>query len=164
MKSKCYVPGATEKQVSEQVVQAAWIYGIMLRRRNTGAGLNPSGKMVRFGEPGDSDFYATIPDGPNRGRALSVEVKRGGFKPPRRGKVRAHFESQLEYLRSENDKGGIAFWISDGEDAMRAFRRIMTVPNLVVEFHGDYPIFVTGDAAAVAFHGDHPVLLTPKED
>lgn len=143
MKVKPYKPGATEKQVAEQVVQAAWVYGIMLKRRNTGVGLNPAGKMVRFGDPGDSDYYATVPKGPNKGRALSVEVKRQFFSPPKRGKVREHFERQMAYLKSENEKGGIAFWVSDGEDAIRAFRCVMEVPDLIVQFHRDYPIFVS---------------------
>lgn len=143
MKTKPYKPGATERQVMEQVVQAAWVYGIMLKRRNTGAGFNPSGGMVRFGEPGDSDYYATVSDGPNRGRALSVEVKREGFRPPRRGKVREHFERQIAFLRSENEKGGIAFWVNNGEDALRAFKTVMTVPGLSVEFCVGYPVFLS---------------------
>lgn len=144
MKAKPYRAGATEAQVSLQVVEAAAACGIVLERQNTGLAFNPSGKVVRFGRPGDADWRAVVPRGPNRGRELEVEVKREGFRPPRRGNARAHFERQLARMAETNRSGGLAFWVSSGPDALRAFRRIVEVPGLVVEFYGDYPVFVGG--------------------
>lgn len=143
MSTKLYRPGATEAQVSAQVVEAARSFGIELERRNTGFGRDSSGRGIRFGTPGDSDWRATVPSGPNRGRELEVEVKREGFRPPRPGtKARAHFDRQLARMATTNAKCGLAFWVSGGLDALRVFRTIMTVPGLSVVFEGDYPFLV----------------------
>lgn len=122
MRPKPYIPTRTERQLSEQVVQAAAMLGIDLRRQNTGAGLNPSGELVRFGTPGDSDYRAVLPDG----RALAVEVKREGFDPSRlRGAKRAHFERQIAELRRINASNGVAFWVSDAGDFLAAMMKIL---------------------------------------
>ena len=70
-------PGRTERQVIEQVLDAARMLGLDLGRQNTGAGVNPAGQTVRFGTPGNADLSGMLPDG----RKLDVEVKREHFQP-----------------------------------------------------------------------------------
>jgi hypothetical protein len=114
--------GLSERQVSEQVVAAAALFGVRLERRNVGLGTNPNGQRVRFNEPGDADYWAVLPGG----IAMAVEVKRQGFDPARlRGKAREHFARQVAKLRETNRLGGIGLWVSDAEHFLAALRRIL---------------------------------------
>lgn len=120
-KPKVPKPGRTEAQVLQQVLDAARALGLDLARRNTGAGVNPSGKLVRFGRPGDSDLSGILPDG----RRLDVEVKHEGFDPARlRGEKRDHFERQLARLRKTNEQGGIGFWCDDAAEFLEIMRHV----------------------------------------
>ncbi len=97
----------TEAEVLVQVLEACRMYGIDVDRQNTGAGVNPSGQKVRFGQPGNSDVSGMLPDG----RKLDIEVKREDFDPSRlRGKKLEHFKRQLARLRRTNEQGGVGFW------------------------------------------------------
>jgi hypothetical protein len=119
-------PGRTEAQVAEQVVQAAALLGIELKRRNVAAFTNPTGRVVRCGEKGDSDWYATLPAGPLRGKIHEVEIKREDFDPRKaRGKERERFLMQLAKLRRTNEAGGIAFWTRDAGDYLAAMQRLL---------------------------------------
>jgi hypothetical protein len=103
----------TERQVLAQVLDAFRSFGIDIKRQNTGAAVNPSGRLVCFGEKGDSDLAGTLPDG----RTIHVEVKRENFDPSKlRGSKREHFERQLERLRRTNATGGVAFWTDDAKE------------------------------------------------
>jgi hypothetical protein len=116
----------TEHEVLSQVLQAASMLGLDLDRRNTGAGVNPSGKMVRFGKPGDSDLSGQIDRGPNAGRRIDVEIKREGFNPAKaRGEERERFEKQLARLQRTNTQGGIAFWCDDSLDFIMIMRHVL---------------------------------------
>jgi hypothetical protein len=112
--------GRTEAQVLAQILEAASMLGLDLDRRNTGAGVNPSGKMVRFGKPGDSDLNGTLPDG----RTLHVECKHECFEPTKlRGEKREHFERQLTRLQKTNALGGVGFFC----DRSDVFLRVMQI-------------------------------------
>lgn len=109
----------TEREVLAQVIEAARVLGIDLQRQNTGAGVNPAGKMVRFGQPGNSDLAGVLPDG----RALHIEVKKEGFNPAKlRGKAAEHFARQLARLQKTNDSNGVAFWTDDAEQCLAWLR------------------------------------------
>jgi hypothetical protein len=87
--------------------------GLDIQRQNTGAGVNPSGKVVRFGTPGNADLTGQLRDG----RKLDVEVKREGFDPSRlRGEKAAHFARQLARLQKTNAGGGVGFWTDDADE------------------------------------------------
>ena len=115
-KTKTVKPGRTEAQVLEQVRAALHTFGIDCDRQNTGAGVNPSGKPIRFGKPGNADLSGMLPDG----RKLDIEVKREGFDPSKlSGKAREHFDRQLARLRKTNENGGVGLWVDDAEEFMR---------------------------------------------
>jgi hypothetical protein len=133
-KPKPLRPGQTEAQVTEQVLDAARLFGLPLERRNVMVATNPRGQAVRCGTPGEPDYTCTVPVGPNRGRTLGVEIKHSEFNPARlRGSKREHFDRQLGRMRTSNEAGGLAFWVRDGADATRAFRRVVSTPGLRVE-------------------------------
>ena len=126
--------GRTEAQVTAAVLDAAKLFGLELERRNVMVAFNPSGQRVRCGTPGEPDYQTTIPAGPNRGRTLGVEIKHSEFDPTRLRGVKAdHFGCQLDRMRALNAAGGLSFWVRDGADAARAFRRVATAPGLRVE-------------------------------
>jgi hypothetical protein len=138
-------PGRTEKEVTQQVLDAAALLGIELKRRNVGAMVNPHGRTVRFGETGDSDWYAQIEFGPLRGRLHEVEIKREGFDPRKvRGAERERFLKQLEKLRRTNEAGGVGFWVRYAEDYLVAMRRILA-GGVRVEFDADGFPWLTDD-------------------
>jgi hypothetical protein len=111
-----------EKEVTQQVLDAAAMLGIELKRRNVGAAVNPHGQTVRFGDPGDADRYAVLPDG----RHLDVEIKHEGFDPTKlRGAKKAHFERQLARLRRTNELGGVGLWVSDAVNFYFAMQKIL---------------------------------------
>jgi hypothetical protein len=118
---------ASERDVLAVVLDALRAFGVDASRQNSGSGINPAGRMVRFGRPGDSDIAATLPQGwaPASGRTLHVECKRPGFDSCRlRGRARDHFERQLERSRRTNAAGGFGLWITDASQAVHARRRI----------------------------------------
>jgi hypothetical protein len=133
----------TESQVAAQVVAAAAAWGLRLERRNVGGVTDARGRYVAFGTPGDADWTGTVPVGPNRGRRIEVEVKRGDFDPGRlRGgrAAREHFDRQLARHRLVNADGGLALWVRDLDGWLRALARIMTQPGLEIIYEGDYPV------------------------
>jgi hypothetical protein len=126
-------PGRTEKEVTLQVLDAAALLGIELKRRNVGAMVNPHGRTVRFGEPGDADWYAVLPDG----RHLDVEIKRKGFDPTKlKGEKKAHFERQLARLRRTNELGGVGFWASDAVNFYFAMQKILDGCRVEIDERG----------------------------
>jgi hypothetical protein len=118
--------GRTEAQVAEQVVQAAALLGIELKRRNVAAFTNPTGRVVRCGEKGDSDWYATLPTGPLRGKMHEIEIKHEDFDPRKvRGAERERFLMQLAKLRRTNEGGGVGLWVSDAVVYLAAMQKIL---------------------------------------
>jgi hypothetical protein len=114
--------GRTEAQVMAQILEAASMLGLDLDRRNTGAGVNPSGKIVRFGKPGDSDLAGVLPDG----RAIMIECKHEAFDPTKlRGEKKAHFDRQLARLRKTNALGGVGFFCDDSEVFIRVMQIVL---------------------------------------
>lgn len=102
----------SEREVLRQVLEVLAMFGIDADRRNTGVGTNPRGQTVRFGTPGDSDVKGVLPDG----RALHLETKREGWRPPKgHGRAAQHWQRQLERLRRTNAAGGVGLWIESPE-------------------------------------------------
>ena len=113
---------ASEREVQRAVVEAFALFGCVAERRNVGAAVNPKGRLVTFGTPGDSDLTGIFPAwfGPASGKRFDVEVKAEGFEPAKcYGKARARFELQLERLKRVNSAGGYAWWTSDAEEVVR---------------------------------------------
>jgi hypothetical protein len=125
MAQTCHKPlktTRTEAEVLSQILQAASMLGLDLSRQNTGAGVNPSGKTVRFGKPGDSDLSGTLPDG----RTLHVEAKHEAFDPTKlRGEKREHFERQLARLQKTNNLKGVGFFCDDSEVFIRVMQIVL---------------------------------------
>jgi hypothetical protein len=136
----------TEHEVLAQVLQASAMLGLDLSRQNVGAGVNPSGKIVRFGKPGDSDLNGQIDRGPNAGRVLMVEVKREGFDPDKaRGEERERFERQLARLRRTNAQGGIAFWCDDSLDFIMIMRHVLAGARVDEPGYGRPTVYYPGE-------------------
>lgn len=119
------IPPPAEAEVQRSILASAPLWGVILRRQNTGAAVNPRGRLVRYGEKGASDLIGmTGPTwGPLAGRVLAIEVKKGRWKPPRKPKPgkaisekRAHWERQLARLREVNANGGYGFWTDDVDE------------------------------------------------
>jgi hypothetical protein len=114
--------GATEKQVTEQVLQAAAMLGIDLKRRNVGGFTNARGQYVACAESGDADYYAVLPDG----RHLDLELKHEAFDPTKlRGEKREHFERQLARLQKTNALGGVGFVCDNSEVFIRVMQIVL---------------------------------------
>lgn len=140
-KTKAPKTGHTENQTVQQVHDAAALFGLRLERRNVMVARNPSGRPVACGEPGECDFTATIPGGPNKGRRLSLELKHKGFDPRKLSGSKAdHFARQLAHMERVNREGGLALWIDSGEAFVRFMRRVMEWPTIRVEFEDGFPI------------------------
>lgn len=140
--------GLTEKQVTGQVLDAARIFDIEIERRNVAMFIGASGRPVRCGEPGDSDWYSlAVERGPNWGRALAVEIKRERWDPRKvRGKHADRWRLQLGKLRDLNRRGGLGIWLRDAEGAMDFFRAVAQEPGLAIDFDSDgFPLYSWGD-------------------
>lgn len=112
----------TEAEVSQQVVEAAQMLGIELKRRNVGAFANPKGRMVRCADVGDGDFYAVLPDG----RHMDLEIKSEGFDPSKlTGEKKAHFDRQIEKLQRTNALGGVGFFIDDASEFLTIMHHVL---------------------------------------
>ncbi len=137
--TKKLVKGATENQVTQQVHDAAKLFGVHLERRNVMVATNSKGRHVACGEKGEADWTATLPEGFHRGRRLSLEVKHQGFDPRKlTGKKAEHFARQLAHLKRINAEGGLAFWLDSGDALVGFMRRVLEWPTIRVEFdeHG----------------------------
>jgi hypothetical protein len=145
-KTKTLKPGRTEAQVLSQVLEVLRMHGIDASRQNTGAATNASGRLVMFGQAGNSDISGILPDG----RRLDIEVKREGFQPNKlRGEKREHFERQLERLRKTNAAGGIGFWTDDAEELARIILPEVLAGASVIE-KGYEPLEINRKDAAPA--------------
>lgn len=107
---------AREREILVGVLQALAILDIPADRQNTGAMINASGKLVRFGNRGNADITATIPRGPHAGKRLEIEVKRPGQYPQ---------ASQVHRMRRVQAAGGIAFWVNDASKCLEILQRVL---------------------------------------
>ena len=115
MSAKTLKRTRTEREVTAEVIDALRHHGLEPKRQNVGGLRNASGSYVAFGEPGDSDWRAELPDG----RTLYVEVKREGFDPAKcRGKDRERFDRQLAKLR-------LARMVTTRQDGTRVHYRLV---------------------------------------
>lgn len=136
--------GATEKQVTEQVLEAAAMLGIELKRRNVGGMTGAGGRYVAFAEPGDADYYATLPGGIH----LDLELKREAFDPRTvRGKDRVRFDGQLARLRKTNELGGVGFWVTSGPQFLNAMLKVLDGWRVEIDPQG-FPWIVSPDEHA----------------
>lgn len=141
-RTKTLKTGRTEAQVLAQVLEAARMLGLDLDRRNTGAGVNPSGKIVRFGKPGDSDLAGTLPDG----RTIHVETKAEGFDPSKlRGEKKAHFERQLARLQKTNALGGVGFFCDDGAEFLLIMQHVLAGARVDEPGYGRPVVYYPGE-------------------
>ena len=117
-----------EAAVQKSILALAPLFDVTLRRQNTGAFRDRTGRPVRFGEPGASDLIGfTGPSwGPKAGVTIAIEVKREGWNPPGlKAKARPAWERQLSRLREVNAAGGFGFWVDHPahfEGVMEALR------------------------------------------
>lgn len=139
--------GRTEKQVTAEVLDLAACFGLELERRNVGLAFAGS-RAVQFGKPGDPDWELTrMPEGwANRGRRVSIELKREGFKPPTHpGEKKRHFDEQIRAMKAINAAGGLATWL-DSASAFRTFLvRLETQADLRIELEDGWPVMIYGE-------------------
>lgn len=105
-----------ERDVLVGVLDALAILDIPAQRQNTGAALNPAGKLVRFGRKGNADITATIPRGPHQGKRLEIEIKRPGQYPR---------PEQVHRMRQTLAAGGIAFWCNDASKCLEILQCVL---------------------------------------
>lgn len=128
-----------EAAVQRAVLATAPLFDVTLRRQNTGAARNPSGRLVRYGSPGASDLigFAGPSWGAKAGVAIAVEVKREGWKPPGpKAKARGRWERQLARLREVNAAGGFGFW-TDHPEHFEGVMEALRTGRYRVELDGD---------------------------
>ena len=104
----------TEKEVVKQVKQVIKATGIKLQRINTGCFVIGTGRNRRFiktAEAGTCDFEGYD----NIGRFVAIECKRptGGRLSP----------AQKERIADINRKGGVAFVVHSGEEALEKLQQ-----------------------------------------
>jgi hypothetical protein len=94
----------TERDVTAQCIQYAFVHGLALRRQNTGAA-RARDRFVRFGQPGQCDYTGTCTAERNgipvKGIRLEVEFKATGRKPR---------PEQQAYIDGILAEGGVAFY------------------------------------------------------
>ena len=78
----------TETQIVRAILDYLAANRIMAWRNNTGAAMNPAGRLVRFGTPGMPDIAGVLPGG----RALFLEVK------ARHGQLNPHQQRMISWL------------------------------------------------------------------
>jgi len=131
--------GRTENQVLSQVIEAARMLGIDLARQNTGGATNAKGRLVMFGQAGNSDLSGMLSDG----RRLDVEVKREGWLPSKaRGETAKRWAKQLARLQKTNELGGVGFWVSDSLEFMEIMRHVMAGARVVETGEARGPIII----------------------
>lgn len=124
----------TGGDVMRQVIAACKMFGIDVRRRNTGAamlpGRNGAKQLVRFGNAGDPDLEAILPP---TGRAFAVETKATKELP-----TVAQFNRILEI----NKAGGFAFWCDCVDLALQVLP--YAVPDRRIAYTSATQIHVVG--------------------
>ncbi len=103
----------TEREVVKEVKQVIRATGIKLQRINTGCFTTGEGKNRRYiktAEAGTCDFEGYD----KAGRFVAIECKRphGGRLSP----------AQKERIADINQKGGVAFVVHSGEEALKLLR------------------------------------------
>ena len=128
-----------EAAVQKSILALAPLFDVTLRRQNTGAFPDRTGRLVRLGEPGAPDLtgFAGPSWGAMAGRVLAVEAKREKWKPPGpKAKARPHWERQLDRLREVNAAGGFGFWVDHPAHFEKVVKTLRT-GLYRIEFHAD---------------------------
>ena len=103
----------TEKDVIQQVKQVIKLTGIKLQRINTGCFVVGSGvnrRFIKTAEAGTCDFEGYD----KHGRFIAVECKR-----PKVGRLSP---AQKERIADINEKGGLAFVATSGQEVLETLR------------------------------------------
>lgn len=103
----------TEKDVIQQVKQVIKLTGIKLQRINTGCFVVGSGvnrRFIKTAEAGTCDFEGYD----KHGRFIAVECKR-----PKGGRLSP---AQKERIEDINEKGGLAFVATSGQEVLETLR------------------------------------------
>lgn len=138
-----------EAEVTKAVMSAARLFGFKFNRRNVGMAFGASGKPVRFGEPGQLDWYGRGPAGTRcQDRELELEIKRENFNPTRiYGKEKARFAKQLANMVEINRRGGFALWVSCVPTAVIFLRCLIQYEQVRVNIqeNGYYEVYTGSD-------------------
>ena len=78
----------SETEIVKAILDYLAANRIVAWRNNTGAAMNPAGRLVRFGTPGMPDIAGVLPGG----RALFLEVK------GRHGRLNPHQQRMISWL------------------------------------------------------------------
>jgi len=103
----------TEKDVIQQVKQVIKLTGIKLQRINTGCFVVGSGvnrRFIKTAEAGTCDYEGYD----KHGRFIAVECKR-----PKGGRLSP---AQKERIEDINEKGGLAFVATSGQEVLETLR------------------------------------------
>lgn len=109
----------SESEVQQLIMLEAAKYGIILLRNNSGACVDKTGRMIRYGlghtspkqNIKSSDLIGIIP--PN-GRIIAIEVKSGNWNPNK--KLDKHELYQKNFLDFVQSKGGVAGFCKSVDD------------------------------------------------
>lgn len=101
--------GILEREIVQQIKQIINMTGIKLQRINTGS-FYSGGRYIKSCEAGTCDFEGYD----KHGRFVAIECKR-----PKGGKVSSEQQARINDI---NDKGGIAFIATSGEQALETLR------------------------------------------
>lgn len=112
-----------EGEVLKAVLDCLKLWGTDAKRQNTAAFRNPSGRLVRCGQPGDPDVTGMLPGG----RRLDLEVKAPGKRPT---------PEQLERLKLTNAQGGVGLWLDDAAELARIMPKLCAGARVEIEDDG----------------------------
>lgn len=132
---------ASEREVQRAVFAAFALFGVDAERQNTGAAVNPKGRLVMFGAPGNADITGVFPAhfGPAAGKHFDCEVKAEAFNPRKcYGEMRKRFNRQLARLRTTNEAGGYGWWTQDAGEIPQILTRIREGARIIID-EDDYP-------------------------
>lgn len=116
-------PSTPERDVQAACLACLKAWGIDVKRQNTGAALNPRGKMVFFGRTGDPDITGILPGG----RRLDLEIKAPGKEPT---------PEQLERLRLTNAQGAVGLWLDDALELARILPKLCAGARVEIDEDG----------------------------
>lgn len=104
-----------EADISRAIVDLLALRGCFIYRQNAGGLVeHETGHFIRLAPEGSADYCGWVTRGPQRGKAVQVEIKAPGKKPTR---------LQLAWLKMAEDHGAISFWADSVAMAEEALDR-----------------------------------------
>jgi hypothetical protein len=148
IKTQSIIPVMGEGKVLEGTLEALALFGsaIELDRNNVGGMYDQkTGQYTRFGKAGELDIEGYIRRGPNEGKVLAIETKRGGFNPTKvTGEEKERFEIQRHRMHDINMSKGIAFWVRDPAEVVPAIQKILAGARVEIDENG-WPWLIDGE-------------------